>query len=223
LLDLADGNSMWARTEGYGTVRGESPSPKSTGFRYVLFVDQANAGMYYYDEHLGNTLTEWFHFFIPAVARGDVTSWRHDWEWYLQRQNSHYNDEYGSHMMQAVVGQILNPPAAHLQKIPFNVNRVGGTYTLTWTVPPGAVSCRVKYAIGKNIVDWIGFDPRQNQFTGDPANSVAWFGAEDAAEAIAAGTPGSTQTYVFKGQPGQDYRFDIRVFVEDSRSRNSKK
>ena len=47
------------------------------------------------------------------------------------------------------------------------VDSGGGSYTISWIVPAGAQSYRLKWG-PKQIVDWIGFDPIKNVFTGDP-------------------------------------------------------
>ena len=116
-------------------------------------------------------------------------------------------------MIQAVIGEELNPPA-RLEPVPVTAKNNGnGSYTLSWTAPKGAVRYRVKYAIGKDVVDWIGFNPGTNQFIGDPNRTWAWFASTEVSDIPAPGAPGTTQTLVLKGEPGKDYRFALKAYI----------
>jgi hypothetical protein len=54
-----------------------------------------------------------------------------------------------------------------------------GSYTITWNVPAGANSYRVKWG-PQQIVDYIGFAPATSVFIGNPATTMNWFAATDA-------------------------------------------
>ncbi len=55
----------------------------------------------------------------------------------------------------------------------------GTSYTITWSVPAGATSYRIKWG-PQQIVDWIGFDPGASVFVGNPSTTMNWFAATDA-------------------------------------------
>jgi len=203
-------------TEGYGAPPGQKPDALNSGFIYTIFLDQPNATSKYYLVP-GDGQTNWYGFYISAAYAGDF-SWRRKFEWLMQRiSRSHSQSifaEYGSNLIQAVVDEILQPPPFQLTSVPVNVTRSGnGSYRLSWNVPAGARSYRIKYYPGKKIVDWIGFDPGANKFIGDPNKTWPWFAASDVANPPAPGTPGSSQVYVFRGDASQDYDFALKAYV----------
>jgi hypothetical protein len=57
-------------------------------------------------------------------------------------------------------------------------DNLNNTYTVSWTVPAGATSYRMKWGT-RQIVDWIGFNATTYQFTGNPATTMNWFAATD--------------------------------------------
>ena len=75
---------------------------------------------------------------------------------------------------------VQNPGTKTLQNLTISTftDHGDGSYTLGWTTPAGTDYLRVKWAPSQ-IVDWIGFDPNTNAFTGDSANT-AWFAANNA-------------------------------------------
>jgi hypothetical protein len=191
----------------------------NSGFIYEIFLDQPNGSSKYLLAP-GNGQTNWFNFYIPAAYAGDL-SWRQHFEWLMRRSSAGYSlaswAEYGSHMVQAVVDKILNPPTRQLVTVPTTVrNNGGGSYTLTWTVPEGAIGYRIKYSPDKTIVDWVGFSPGSNTFIGDPNKTCSWFAAEDAPEVPSPPAAGRTQTYSFKGNPSKSYQFAVKAYVESS-------
>jgi hypothetical protein len=217
LTDLASGVSQWALTEGFGSPPGEKPTAMNSGFIYEIFLDQPNGTSKYYLKP-GDSQTTWFHFYVMAAYAGDL-SWRHTFEGFMKRSSSVYPPsiwaEYGSHMMQAAVSEILHPPHWVLAPVPITVqNKAGGSYALTWTVPQGATHYRIKYYVGKSIVDWIGFNAGTNTYIGDPNKNWAWFASDDAPGLPAHAAAGTTQTYVFKGEPDKDYHFAMKAYVE---------
>lgn len=215
--DLAYGISQWCLTEGYGSPPRQKPNAMNSGFIYTIFLDLPNNTSKFYLQP-GDGQTNWYSFYLTAAYVGDL-SWRRKFEWLMQRISQSHSQsifaEYGSNLIQAVVDEIIDPPALELITVPLKVTDSGpGTYRLVWTVPPGARSYRIKYYPGKTIVDWIGFDPGANKFRGDPHTTWPWFAANDAGDVPSPASPGSTQTYVFKGEPSQNYHFALKAYVE---------
>lgn len=215
-LDLAYGSAMWAFHENYGTLAGKPPSPMTNGFRYMTFLDFPNntppGCCWWY--RAGNTQTEWFHFFMLAAYSGD-TGWGQEFQWYLQRIVSGGDFvELGSYMVDAALGVLLHPPATRLVDIPLSVHQDGnGWYTLSWTVPQGVSSYRLKYTVGKKIVDWLNFDSGTNTFGLDPNKNWPWFACSDIADVPAPAPPGSKQNYRYHGQPQESYQFAMKAMV----------
>src|SRR5262249_42742495 len=111
-------------------------------------------------------------------------------------------------LFQYVVGTkiyVLNhPPESQLytSAVTGFVDNGERSYTISWVVPPGAQSYRIKWGT-RRIVDWIGFDARSYTFTGDPSTTQNWFASTDAAGVPAPATPGTTQTLtIATGQTG---------------------
>jgi hypothetical protein len=215
--DLAYATAQWGLTEGYGSPPGQTPTPMNSGFRFEIWLDQPNASSKYVLAP-GNGQTTWFNFYMPAAYAGDL-SWQQKFAWFMQRSSAAFGlsiwAEYGSHMMQAVVDKILNPPALQLINVPLTAhNNGGGSYTLSWTVPQGAVSYRMKSMAGKTIVDWVGFDPLQNTFIGDPTKTWPWFSSTDVANLPLPAAGGSTQTFNVTGlDPSQNFNFALKAYV----------
>ena len=215
LNDLMYGVAEWSLKEAWAAPPGQHPNAQNAGFIYEIFLDQPNAGLKYF-QNPGAGQTKWVTFFVPAAYAGDM-SWQKDFEGFIRRvsQNSTRWAEYGSHMVQAVVNQVLNPPDWQLVTVPLNVtSHGGGSYTLSWTVPQGARHYRVKYnADGKEIVDWLDFDARIGTFGVNPNKNWPWFACEEASNVPAPAAPGSTQTYTFKGDPSKIYKFALKAIV----------
>jgi len=214
--DLAYGISQWALTEAYGAAAGQKPTMVNSGFVYGIFLDAPNASSKYYLSP-GDGQTNWFHFYITGAFAGDM-SWRRRFEWLMQRTSASHGlsifAEYGSHLVQAVVGEIVDPPDLQLVPVPIKVAiNGGGAYSLSWTTPPGATSYRIKYYPGKQIVDWIGFDAGSNRFIGDPNKMWAWFAAFDAPGVPLPSAPGTTQTFVFRGDSSNNYAFAVKAYI----------
>jgi hypothetical protein len=214
--DLAYGISRWSLTEAYGASIGQKPAMSNSGFMYGIFLDAPNVTSKYYLSP-GGGQTNWFHFYVLGAYAGDV-SWRRKFDWMMQRTSAGHGQsifaEYGSHLIQAVVDEIINPPPEQLVTVPIRVvSNGGGSYSLTWTVPQGATSYRIKYYPGKQIVDWIGFDPGANIFVGDPDKTWAWFAAFDAPNMPLPNATATTQTYTFTGDPSKDYGFAVKAYI----------
>jgi hypothetical protein len=109
----------------------------------------------------------------------------------------------------------LHPQAPSLVAVPVTVENIGaGSYSLSWTVPAGATAYRIKYA-NKTIVDWIGFDPVNNVFLGDPTTTWAWFASTDVANPPAPATAGTTQTFTVTGlDASQTWSFAVKAYAQ---------
>src|SRR5581483_89402 len=145
--DLAYGIARWCLSEGYGSPPGQKPTPMNSGFIYGIFLDEPNATTKFYLAP-GPGQTNWYGFYASAAYGGDL-SWRRKFEWFFQRISADHSQstfaEYGSNLIQAVVDQILTPPPLQLVTVPIKVTNSGGAYQLSWTVPAGARSYRLKY------------------------------------------------------------------------------
>jgi hypothetical protein len=130
--------------------------------------------------------------------------------------------DFGSVQPAAMI-HLLNTPAPHsLVSVPVSsVHNGGGSYTISWTVPPGTVSYRIKWS-SKTIVDWIGFDPITNQFSGNPATTTAWFAA-NAGPSVAPANPGATQSVTINtGVTGLTAgNFSVKAYVTGGGSGNT--
>ena len=115
----------------------------------------------------------------------------------------------------SVISEILHPQAPNLITVPVTATNLGGgSYSLSWTVPAGATAYRIKYA-NKAIVDWIGFDPVNNAFTGNPTTTWAWFASTDVSNPPAPAAAGTTQTFTVTGlDPSQSWNFAVKAYVK---------
>jgi hypothetical protein len=95
-------------------------------------------------------------------------------------------DDHDMYITSALLQSMLHPWGS-LSDVPLSVTNTGaGNYSLSWTAPAGAQLYRMKEST-QPVVDWIGFNPKTNAFTGNPATSVNWFAATEV-------TPGSQTT-----------------------------
>src|SRR5262249_33930123 len=91
------------------------------------------------------------------------------------------------------------------------------TYRLSWTVPDGAQSYRIKCS-EKTIVEWLDFDPASNQFAVDPAANIPWFAAAEIAEVPAPLAAGRAQTFeVHNLDSKKQWHFAIKTYVQHNR------
>ena len=207
-FDIAAGKVQWAMTEG-ANYDGTS-SWTNNGFRYYILLDEPNGACgdtTYYPVRPNQTV--WFPFMIANQYWGGTYSpSMANWQPFLKQTMQHMMSplaagvgltaesiDIGGYQLGALIYAINHGSSNTLQTVPvtnFVING-GGSYTLTWTVPAGAQSYRVKWS-PKRIVDWIGFDPVNNVFTGDPVNTVNWFAATEVTSTPAPGTPGTAQS-----------------------------
>ncbi len=208
-LDLAYGISKWALTEMY--VDDGTGGWVNNGFRYYEALDYPNnCGDEAFSVRPNQTV--WFPFFIQHVYTG-ATDWQQKFNMALQKDAAATaTDEFGHFTIAAVINEINNSTVPVLVNVPVTVTpNANGSYTLSWTVPQNAQSYRIKTG-PQQIVDWIGFDPTSNTFTGDPAHTMAWFAATDVANVPAPAAAGSTQQFTVTGLPASQF-FAVKAYV----------
>jgi len=90
----------------------------------------------------------------------------------------------------------------------------GGSYQLTWTVPPGTTGYRIK-ASDRTIVSGLGFDQTTRAYQFPPATNVAWFAASDVPGEPTPLAPGSAQSVTLSGfDPAKTWHFMIRYSTD---------
>lgn len=213
--DFSYGISQWALTEGY--AYDGSTSHTGNGFRYYIGLDVVNScETTYYPPRINATV--WWPFLVQnqvlgkvkQVARTDTLSWEPLLK--LAMQKDMYDGglgyqgfiDFGGYQLGAVIHALGHQGTTVLQDVTLTnfVDNGGGSYSLSWTVPAGAQVYRIKWGT-KQIVEWIGFDPSINAFTGNPATTMNWFAATEATGIPSPGTAGTTQTFTFStGQTG---------------------
>lgn len=135
-------------------------------------------------------------------------------------KNLNYNgtsaaDFYGWQLGAAVHAAQAQPSSVlRTQSIASFVDNGGGSYTISWTVPTGAQSYRIKWGT-KRIVDWIGFNPSTNTFVGDPNTTMPWFAATNVSTPPAPTAPGTTQSLTIStGRTGLTAaNFSVKAYV----------
>jgi hypothetical protein len=202
-FDLGYGVTQWAFGEMYAD-NGTS-SWAGNGFRYKQGIDFANScnvgsggsGSDYY-WMVQNPNAFWPIFYFKAMYEGGATTpvWKRQFNQELQQViagGSAIKDELYMHTTGQVIYAVNHPTGTSLNTVPISnlQDNGGGTYTITWAVPAGAIGYRIKWA-PKRIVDWIGFNTGTYTFNGDPTTTMNWFGATDAVNIPA--PSGSTQS-----------------------------
>ncbi len=178
LFDNAYGSALWAFHEMY-VDNGKRAWP-GNGFRYKQAIDYPNACNAAGDWGVKNEQTVWFPFFIRHQYEGG-TGWKHEFDMLLQRDLSDTStDEFFYYTIGAVIHAVNHPNPSVLSTLPIAhfADNGGGSYAISWNVPAGTQSYRIKWG-RKQIVDWIGFDAGAYTFTGDPVTSMNWFAATD--------------------------------------------
>jgi hypothetical protein len=186
-LDLAYGISQGSLTETYyddGSGRWDR-----TGFRANSLVDwdsaTGNGGPACPpdddDYEVNARATEWMHFYVQYLVTGSTAGWQKPFTITTQRLlgalGVHWQED-GSYQVSALISALKNPGSVTLINVPITnvVSNGGGSYTISWTVPPNTQSYRIKWG-PKRIVDWIGFDAGSYRFIGDPRTTMNWFAA----------------------------------------------
>jgi hypothetical protein len=210
-FDLAYGIASWSLNEMWRSNGKGNGCRSGSGLAYEIFIDRANDPL---DPSCVHTV--WFNFHNYAKYTGDPQLWTDKFTQYLQHINSNGASygEIGTIFEGAVVGIVLDPEPLRLISVPLKVEKQGsGAYRLTWTVPAGTQSYRLKYS-DKNIVEWLNFDAVTNQFLTDPATNVPWFAASDASGAPQPSPSGSMQTYEMSGLDSEkQWHFALRAYV----------
>ena len=199
-LDLAYGLSRWALTEMF--VDDGSGRWDRNGYRYYVALDRPGncsdtTGVP--DTHTTPQAQQTVAFaFLPKyLVDGDV-SWANKFKINIQWDQAALGtiaSDFDSNLIQHMISIMQNPTAPKLNSVPITgfTDNGGGSYTISWTVPTGAQSYRIKWG-PKQIVDWIGFDPMKNSFIGDPVNTMNWFAAANVPTLPPPTASGSTQS-----------------------------
>jgi hypothetical protein len=146
-----------------------------------------------------NNQTIWTPFLVTHEVTG-ATDWSPRATVAMQRLMGAIGattSDWGSYYLNDMIYRLDNASPI-LTSVPVTVVDVGdGAYTVTWTVPAGAVSYRVKWS-SQRIVDWIGFNPDKNVFVGDPFSTVNWFAATNVPVLPTPMTPGAVQSLTIR-------------------------
>jgi hypothetical protein len=209
-FDLAYGIASWTLQEAWRNEGKGKGCRDGSGLAYEIFLDRTNDPL---DPSCVHTV--WFNFYNYAKYTGDPRLWNDKFTKYLQHINGNgvFYGEIGTIFEGAVLGVVLNPEPLQLVDVPVKTDQsVANTYRLSWTVPAGAESYRIKYS-DKNIVEWLGFDPVTNQFTIDPQTNVPWFAASDAAIPTP-GPAGAAQTFEITGLDStKQWHFALKAYT----------
>ena len=209
-FDLAYGIANFAINEAWRSGTFVDNCDGGTGMAYDIYLDQTNNPL-----PSGCNQTVWFNFFIPAKYTGDPNAWNawaSKFATQLKRISTTPFADYGTIFVGASINEILHPVAYKLVDVP--VTNVGGT--ISWTVPPGAVSYRIKYSNNK-IVDWLNFNPATNTFGLDPNANTPWFAATDVPNTPIPNAAGSSQTYSASGFGSTtNLHFDLKAYISSS-------
>jgi Big-like domain-containing protein/exo-rhamnogalacturonan lyase-like protein/centrosomal CEP192-like protein len=209
-FDLAYGIANFTLTEAWRSGTYVNNCDGGTGMAYDIYLDVTNNPL-----PAGCNQTVWFNFFIPAKYTGDPNAsdgWASKFATQLQRINTTPFADYGTIFIGATIHEILHPETYKLVDVP--ATNSGGT--LSWTVPIGAVSYRVKYSSG-NIVDTLNFNPVTNTFGLDPNANTLWFAATDVPGFPSPTAAGATQTYGLRGLGSTaNLHFDLKAYISAS-------
>jgi len=215
-FDLAYGIAGFTLTEAWRTGQFIDACHGGTGMAYEVFLDEVNNPLM-----AGCNQTVWFNFYIAAKYTGDpgaCNGWKVKFAKQLQRLAGGRGpfDDYGTIFIGIVVNEVLHPQPTTLITIPVTVKNGDGAYQLSWTVPTGALSYRLKYS-NRTIVDWLNFDPVTNTFGVDPNANVPWFAATDLDSVPAPAAAGTIQTHTVTGlDPATTWHFALRAYVTNS-------
>jgi hypothetical protein len=211
-FDLAYAIASWTLTEAWRTNGNKVGCRVGSGPAYQVFIDQPNVPL---DPSCSQTV--WFNFHNFAKYTGDPKLWTNKFNQYIQHLNGNgsFYAEYGTIFEDAVINEVLHPQPLQLESVPFTVTRVAeDTYRLTWTVPAGVDSYRIKYS-DNTIVEWLSFDPVTNKFGIDPTLNAPWFAAATVNTPPLPEAEGSKQTYDVKGlDPKLQWHFALKAYVQ---------
>jgi len=216
-FDLAYGLASWSLNEMWQNNGTGTGCKAGSGPAYEIDLDHSNPSL---EPSCSETL--WFNFYNFAKYTGDPKLWAGKFAQYIEHLNANGGvfSEYGTIFENAVISEVLKPEPQQLKPVPVNAQRNSdSTYVLTWTVPQGARSYRIKCST-KNIVEWLKFDPKTNTFAIDPANNEPWFAATNISNPPAPGPPGSVQMLKVSGLDSNvPWHFAMKAYVGTSVSK----
>jgi len=214
LLDLAYAAGQWALNEMFV----DTGELDSSGFRYTIFLDFPNnqtANPDFAPSSLGTVL---FPFFIVHEYTGDI-GWKNKFEVLLRSFTKRYGRDWplaSSYSAAAVVYKVLHSDSRpKLVDVPVQIQADGrGKMVLSWTVPEGALSYRIKYVENKKIVDWLHFNPARNTFGVDPARNWPWFAAASLTDPPKPGPAGTAESLTLVDMdPAKSWGIAVKVQV----------
>jgi chitodextrinase len=197
--DLALGMSEWALTETYQDDGSENWAVN--GYRFGIGIDVPNTCDANWQPYVGATV--WFPMYVQHELKG-VTDWDRRFRTVLRKNMGSLgigSTDFGTFQTFSLIDKLKRSTAPMLTNIPITVRNLGGgSYELSWTVPAGAQSYRIKWG-DKKIVDWIGFDAGANNWIGDPVTTMAWFAATNVSNEPVPATAGTIQKFTLTGLP----------------------
>jgi len=210
-FDLAYGIASWTLNEAWRTNGNGDGCRAGSGPTYEIFLDRPNSPL---DPSCSQTV--WFNFYNYAKYSGDTDFWKGKFAQYIKHLNGHgsFFAEYGSIFEGAVIGEVLDPEPLQLVNVALQSEKINATtYRLSWTVPEGAQTYRIKLS-DKNIVDWLNFDPVNNQFSIAPATNVPWFAAPEVPDTPSPGPAGTIQTLEIRDlDASRHWRFAMKSYI----------
>jgi len=219
-LDLAYGMARWNLSENF--VDDGSGRWDQNGFRFGIAMDVRNncpGESPEPDFQAVATQTTAMTFLAKYLVDGTTNDWATKFKINTQKDAAALGistSDFGAFHLAALISVLNNPTAPVLNNVAISgfTNNGGGTYTLSWTVPANTSSYRIKWG-AKQIVDWIGFDPANNVFTGNPNSTMAWFAATNVSNVPTPGSAGSTQSITINtGNSGLTAaNFSVKAYV----------
>jgi hypothetical protein len=219
-LDLAYGISRWLLSEMFHDDG--SGHWDTNGFYYYMALDGSNAC-----NGPGETPDPYFVMggqqpsemaFLGAYLGDGKTDWANkftiNWQKLLKASGAS-TSEHTTYLPAHIISILSQANTPTLQDVAITsvVNTGNGAYTISWTVPTGTQSYRIKWAT-KRIVDWLNFNPLTNTFGIDPATATPWFAATN----VPLPAPGPATTVqsvtINTGVPGLTVQnFSVKAYI----------
>lgn len=138
-----------------------------------------------------------------GVDKLDLADKAATWSSKNKRQSSDLQEQALAyqHIRQEIVPDVTITPNV--------VNNGGGSYTLSWTVPSGVNSYKIKYST-KQIVDWLGYDRDTEIFQYSPSTYIAFFAATNVNGEPKPETEGTFQQMTVTGLPTDKIFFAMK-------------
>jgi hypothetical protein len=159
----------------------------------------------------------WMSLYARYLLNGTLTAdeqrrMKFAMQWVAGTRSS-YPADWGGYQLGAVIHAIQHPETATAQNVSVSVlDNGGGSYTLSWTPPSGVAAYRLKWST-LQVVDWIGFDPIDYAWTGNPATQDNWFASTE----LTAPASGASSITVSTGQTGlTSANFALRAMATGS-------